>query len=311
MKKIRMLWVVIFALLLTACSNVGKSKVVFDRESLIPVDAPKMLPENDLVPPELHSDEFEAPVPLPYPVNTRGAEDSAFVMPDGKTLYVWFTPNNRMDVIEQSQDTVTGIYKFEKQADGWSPPERLWLVTPGTPHLDGCGFFLGDRAWICGVRAEYEGIHWFTSEFKDGVWSYAKLVDFDPVYEVGELHISKDGMNLYFHSDRPGGLGGRDVWLSRKVGGDWGSPENLTAVNSEYDEGWPALNPQEDELWITRNYGIWRSKKVDGEWTEVELIVSALAGEASIDQDGNVFFTHHFFEGDHMIEADIYVIYRK
>ena len=89
-------------LLSTACTQKKINTADLpDRESLIPADAVKMSPENDHLPPKLHSDEFEAPVPLPYPVNTRGAEDSAFVMPDGQTLYVWYTPDNRVDVSEQ------------------------------------------------------------------------------------------------------------------------------------------------------------------------------------------------------------------
>ena len=282
-----------------------------DREDLIPAEAVKMSPEIDGLPPILYSDEFEDPVPLPYPVNTRGAEDSAFIMPDGRTLYVWFTPNNRMDVFEQAEDLVTGIYQFERTGDGWGSPERVWLVEPGQPHLDGCGFFLGNKVWICGVRQEHEGLHWFTSEFRDGRWSTAILDDFDPAYEVGELHISKGGTQLFFHSSRAGGQGGLDIWKSEKIAGIWQPPVNLEHVNSQYDEGWPALNPQEDELWITKNYGIWRSKKVDGVWQEPVEIVGSLAGEATIDTDGNVYFTHHYFENDTMIEADIYVIYRK
>jgi hypothetical protein len=137
------------------------------------------------------------------------------------------------------------------------------------------------------------------------------LEDFDPSYEVGELHISQDGTQLFFHSSRAGSQGGLDIWLSEKVDGIWQPPLNLERVNSQYDEGWPALNPQEDELWITKNYGIWRSIKVDGIWQEPEEIVSTLAGEATIDRAGNVYFTHHYFENDMMIEADIYVIYRK
>ena len=301
--------IILFALLIAGCSQ--SSIEIPNRESLIPSDAPKMSPENDTLPPVLLSNDFEEPVPLPYPVNTRGAEDSAFILPDGNTLYVWFTPNNRMDVIEQSQDLVTGIYQFQREAEGWSDPERIWLVKPGEPHLDGCGFFQGNRLWICGVRQGYEGLHWFTSEYVDGSWSIAQLDDFPASYEVGELHISRDGNTLYYHSSRPGGQGGLDIWVSEKVNGAWGEPVNLEAVNSSHDEGWPALNPQEDELWITRDYGIWRSKKVNGEWTEPEEIVSTLAGEATIDQYGNVYFTHHYFEGDTMIEADIYVIRRK
>ncbi|MFL7813033.1 MAG: hypothetical protein ACK2TT_03810 [Anaerolineales bacterium] len=301
--------IILFALLIAGCSQ--SSIEIPNRESLIPSDAPKMSPENDPLPPVLLSNDFEEPVPLPYPVNTRGAEDSAFILPDGNTLYVWFTPNNRMDVIEQSQDLVTGIYQFQREAEGWSDPERIWLVKPGEPHLDGCGFFQGNRLWICGVRQGYEGLHWFTSEYVDGSWSIAQLDDFPASYEVGELHISRDGNTLYYHSSRPGGQGGLDIWVSEKVNGAWGEPVNLEAVNSSHDEGWPALNPQEDELWITRDYGIWRSKKVNGEWTEPEEIVSTLAGEATIDQYGNVYFTHHYFEGDTMIEADIYVIRRK
>jgi hypothetical protein len=232
-------------------------------------------------------------------------------MPDGNTLYVWFTPNNRMDVIEQSQDLVTGIYQFERIGEGWSAPERIWLIEPGQPHLDGCGFFQDNQVWICGVRQGIEGIHWFTAEYIDGSWSTAKLDDFDPAYEVGELHISQDGTQLYFHSSRPGGKGGLDIWMSEKIGGTWRAPINLENVNSEYDEGWPALNPQEDELWISRNYGIWRSQKVNGVWQVPVEIVSTLAGEATIDQDGNVYFTHHYYENDVMIEADIYLISRK
>lgn len=282
-----------------------------DRESLIPVDAVKMTPENDPLPPQLHSDEFTDPVPLPFPVNTRGLEDSAFILPDGQTLYVWFTPNNHMDVVEQSTDQATGIYRFTKTEDLWSAPERVWLAESDIPHLDGCGFFSQDVIWFCGARQGYEGMNWFTAEFMEGKWTRPVLFDFDPDYKVGELHFSNDGNTLYFHSKRVGGVGGLDIWVSRNHNDEWGQPENLSAVNSPGDEGWPALNPQENELWITKDYGIWRSELIDGSWQQPELIVSNLAGEASVDQMGNVYFTHHYFVDNTMVEADIYWIERK
>jgi hypothetical protein len=300
----------ILLLLSNGCAQGGNDDLP-ERESLIPVEAIKMSPENDPLPPQLHSDEFEAPLPLPYPVNTCGVEDSAFIMPDGQTLYLWFTPDNRMDVAEQARDKVTGIYKFEKEDSGWSGPERIWLADPDEPHLDGCGFFQGDKLWICAVRQGLEGMHWMTSTVENGQWSRAVQADFNPEYEVGELHISADGSQLYFHSARSGGKGGLDIWVSSRLDGEWQAPVNLENVNSEYDDGWPVLNPQEDELWITKNYGLWRSKKVNGEWQTPELVISTLAGEASLDRNGNVYFTHHYFESDQMIEADIYVAMRK
>jgi len=41
--------------------------------------------------------------------------------------------------------------------------------------------------------------------------------------------ISKDGLSLYITSDRPGGLGGSDIWVSQRAssGDPWGAPENL------------------------------------------------------------------------------------
>jgi hypothetical protein len=57
------------------------------REGKIPPDVVKITPQTDAYPPRSCSDEYEAPVPLPYPINTAGAEDSPFILPDGKTLY--------------------------------------------------------------------------------------------------------------------------------------------------------------------------------------------------------------------------------
>lgn len=41
--------------------------------------------------------------------------------------------------------------------------------------------------------------------------------------------ISKDGLTLYFHSNRPGGLGAFDMWVSQRASVDdpWGAPVNL------------------------------------------------------------------------------------
>lgn len=98
---------------------------VIDRESKIPPTQQKITPATDLYPPLLHSDEHQEPVPMPYPVNTAGAEDSGFIMPDGNTFYVWFTPNPNAPLGEQLDDGVTGIYVAKKAGGKWQRPERV------------------------------------------------------------------------------------------------------------------------------------------------------------------------------------------
>jgi len=50
---------------------------------------------------------------------------------------------------------------------------------------------------------------------------------------------------------------------------------------------------------------------VNGKWQPAELIISPLAGEPSIDASSKIYFAHHFFENDQMLEADIYVAYKN
>jgi len=86
---------------------------------------------------------------------------------------------------------------------------------------------------------------------------------------------------------------------------------NISAVNTPGDEGWPATNLAGDELWVYRNYGIWRAELVAGEWQVPKLVVSPLAGEPTLDAEGKLYVVHHFFSGDTMLDADIYIAEKK
>ena len=284
---------------------------IIDRETKIPADAVKMSPDTDIHPPILLSDEFEGPVPIPGRVNTAGAEDSPFITPDGNTLYFFFTPDAAIPAEKQLFDGVTGIYVSRKIDGEWGDAQRVLLQDPGKVALDGCEFVLGDTMWFCSIREGYTDIQWLTAEKQGEAWRNWKIASFNPDFKVGEMHITLDGKELYFGSDRPGGKGKLDLWLSKKAGGEWREPENLSQFNTQDDEGWPATSPDGLELWFYRNYSVWRSKKADGEWQKAEQILSPLAGEPSMDTDGNLYFVHHYYIDDKMIEADIYVAYRK
>jgi hypothetical protein len=108
----------------------------------------------------------------------------------------------------------------------------------------------------------------------------------------------------------PAGKGQYDIWVSNNVDGEWQAPVNVEAVNSNHTDGWPFVTQDGSELWFTRSIGapeLWRSKRVNGEWGEPEQMFAPFAGEASLDADGNVYFTYHFYKDDVMFEADIYV----
>jgi hypothetical protein len=289
-----------------------------DRESKIPAGQAKITPETDAHPPILHSEEYEQPVPMPYPINTAGAEDSAFIMPDGNTFYIWFTPDVTVPPDKQILDDVTGIYVSNKVNGQWQQPQRVWLQDECHLALDGAPFVRGDEMWFCSAReGNYRGVDMWTAELQDCCWTNwqnaGQKLNVD--YEIGELHITADGTEMYFHSGRAGGKGQYDIWVTRYVDGEWQEPENVEAVNTSDNEGWPFITQDGNELWFTRTYlgtpAIFRSKKVDGEWQEPELIVSQFAAEPSLDNEGNIYFTHHFFEDGVMLEADYYVAYRK
>lgn len=75
--------------------------------------------------------------------------------------------------------------------------------------------------------------------------------------EYWETHatLSADGQTLYFVSDRPGGLGGRDIYRCKKLpNGQWSKALNLGApINTPYDEDSPFLHPFGNVLYYSSN----------------------------------------------------------
>jgi len=53
--------------------------------------------------------------------------------------------------------------------------------------------------------------------------------------------ISGDGLELYIESDRPGGLGHEDIWVTRResMQDSWGAPVNLGSVINSSAHDWP------------------------------------------------------------------------
>ncbi len=292
------------------------------RAELIPTSVVKLTPGNDPAPPQLASafrSLWEDPVPMPGPVNTAGAEDSPFITPDGDTFYFFFTGDVNKDVQIQAQDPWTGIYWTKKVNGEWQEPQRLFLQYWDKIGLDGDPMQRGDTLWFGSVReGNYRGVDLWTAKLVDGRWTNWSNAGelFNKTYQIGELHVSADGDEVYCGSTRPGGRGQSDIWVTRKVGGQWQPPQNVAAVNTEASEGQPFLSEDGNELWFTRltpGPSVWRSLKVNGHWQPPEEVLSNLAGEPTLDAAGNLYFVHHRWDNalNRVSEADIYVCWRK
>lgn len=78
----------------------------------------------------------------------------------------------------------------------------------------------------------------------DGKWSLPSELPFNmDGYETAHPAISADGHTMIFASDRPGGLGGMDLWEVHFKDGQWTEPVNLgPSVNTGKNELFPFLH---------------------------------------------------------------------
>lgn len=88
------------------------------------------------------------------------------------------------------------------------------------------------------------------------VWSTPQSFGFTintPAYE-GEPCLSADNRELFFVSDRAGGYGGKDIYVSRFEDGRWQLPRNLgPEINTSGDETAPFLHPDGKSFYFSSN----------------------------------------------------------
>jgi hypothetical protein len=82
----------------------------------------------------------------------------------------------------------------------------------------------------------------YTSSFNGTTWSPAVKLNKNINTKYWESHafLSEDCNQLIFASDRPGGFGGLDLYVSRKTNGEWGPAINLgPEINTQFNEDRP------------------------------------------------------------------------
>src|SRR5258706_15315184 len=84
----------------------------------------------------------------------------------------------------------------------------------------------------------------FFAEIQDNQWKKTGAFAYNSNdYSITDPSINEDGSVLYFASNMPGGFGGKDIYRSRFLNGQWSKPENLgEVVNTPYDDVAPYLH---------------------------------------------------------------------
>ena len=121
----------------------------------------------------------------------------------------------------------------------------------------------------------------YYSEFIDNSWTPIRKLNQNINTKYYESHaaISVDEQKLYFTSNREGGFGGLDIYVSEKDNlGDWGPPINLgNTINTIYNEDTPFPTFNDSLLYFSSEghngmggYDIYRSRITGSSWDNPE-----------------------------------------
>ena len=109
----------------------------------------------------------------------------------------------------------------------------------------------------CNRRGGMGSCDIYVSEFKNGDWTYPKNLGrkINTKYWESQPSISADGKTLYFASNRPGGFGDADLYVSHKdKNGNWSKPKNLgSKINTRKSEQSPFIHQDGKTLYFCSN----------------------------------------------------------
>ena len=178
------------------------------------------------------------------PINTYGNEGALCISPDGQ--YLFFAACERVDGYGSCD-----LYQARKEGDGWSIPVNMGPVV-NSPQWDSQPSFSSDgkTLYFSSKRQGGKGSSdiWSTELQQDGSWSEPVNLGDSINTSMAEMapFIHPDDQTLYFSSRGHPGMGGLDLYYSRKdANGKWKNP---------VDMGYP-INTYADEITLVVNAG--------------------------------------------------------
>jgi outer membrane protein OmpA-like peptidoglycan-associated protein len=232
-------------------------------------------------------DYFFNPQPLQvtrYGILNSGYDDhSPVISADEKVLmFTSKRPGNVGGKLTDSGEPFEDIYEYRK---GKHPrPVNIGSPVNTEYHDATCGLSADGNELFVYRATKRDGGDIFHSIFDGEKWSDPKRLgpNINTKYRETHASLSADGQQLYITSDRKGGLGGFDIYISQKQNdGTWGPAINLgPSINTSKDEIGPYIHPDGITLYFSSDghpgmggFDVFFSEKKDDiEWYEPENI---------------------------------------
>lgn len=206
---------------------------------------------------------------LGNPVNTVNAEYNAVLSADENSI-----------VYVSGQKFYEAVLYSKKLNGFWSEPVNITSQLRSDGNLFPT-FLSSDGKELYLVKKNSSGGDIYKSVLEGEFWTKAEALNKNINTRWNESHaaLSPDGNTLIFTSNRKGGYGGLDIYLSKKQpDGDWGPPVNMgSTINSSADEDTPFFSPDGETLFFSSsghfNMGgfdiFFSNRNSEGEWGNV------------------------------------------
>lgn len=188
------------------------------------------------------------------PFSGKYSDVDPFITADGRRLY--FSSMRPVNITGDPKDS--DIWYIERNAtDDWSQPLRL--NTPNSPGKDDYYTSICSSGTLYFSMFEKHGSpgNIFRSQLVNGQYMPAEGVEYPINTEFNEHDpfVSPDESYLIFTSDRPGGYGKGDLYISfQKEDDKWTEPKNMGGgINSSGYDFCPMLSQDGKYLFFTRN----------------------------------------------------------
>ena len=199
--------------------------------------------------------------PAPMDISGEYREVDPFISPDGMKLYYC------TDRPLAGSDSVQGhvdIWVMDRNGDSWGEPVRL-SDEINTDYFD----------WFPSV-SENGNFYYssngnvYYSELKNGIYQKAEWISVNSNHVDYDPFIAPDESYLIFASNRSGGIGGNDLYISfKEEDGSWATPKNMGAsINSESTDFAPSLSPDGKYFFFSSG----KEGSVDVYWVDSNII---------------------------------------